>query len=139
MIRPPRDLQVEITSLTDEYYSLEEADTDSKEEMRQWFYKHASELLKLYYDFRCWIGDEGQLCDGHGNPLYMDNRTHEWIQDWDVNEQGFCVFPGTDKLILNTDGMAIKDPVMDTRLDKLYVYDRFENYIPERCFKDLSE
>ncbi len=77
--------------------------------MEQWVYDHASENLKLYMDYRNWVGDEGQLCDGKGNALLRNKDDRwSWIQDWDVNEQGYCVFEGTQELILNMDGKPIK-------------------------------
>ena len=68
------------------------------EAMKQWMYEHASEELRLYLEYRDWIGDEGQLCDGKGNILLSDPEDRwNWIQDWDVNEDGYCLFKGTQK------------------------------------------
>ena len=90
------------------------------QECRQWVYDHASEKLKLWMDYTGWIGDEGQLRDGKGNDLRYGNDYFGWIQEWDVNEDGYCMYKGTTELILNTDGSPIKNPVLDARLTYLF-------------------
>ena len=134
MMRPPRLLREEQKKLLNEYFCQYPDDerafytTDSdwfvNIRMKKWMYKHASELLQRYWDYRDWIGDEGQLCDGNGNILYLESKSNEWIQDWDVNEDGYCVFPGTSELILNVDGKPIKNPVLDSRVEELYSSER---------------
>lgn len=37
-----------------------------------------------------------------------------------MNEDGYCMFKGTQELILNTDGSPIKDPVLDKRVEEMY-------------------
>lgn len=134
MIRPPRLLRDEQKKLINEYfsqypdderafYSIDEEQFDNKR-MKKWLYSHASELLQRYWDYRDWIGDEGQLCDGNGNILYPESNSKEWIQDWDVNDDGYCVFPGTSDLILNVNGKPIKNPVLDSRVVELYSNER---------------
>lgn len=128
---PIQSLWDEEQKLTQEYYSqfTEEEmnyvmnDEELLEEDRrfdQWMNDHASEELRRWWDYCNWIGDEGQLCDGKGNLLLMDKEDRwSWIQDWDINEDGYCLYKGTNKLILNTDGTPIKNPVLDKRLADL--------------------
>lgn len=134
MIKPPRLLRDEQKKLLNEYftqypddereyYSVDEGRHENVR-MKKWLYKHASELLQRYWDYREWIGDEGQLCDGEGNILYANGDSKDLIQDWDVNEAGYCMYPGTDDLILNSNGKAIKNPVLDPRVQELYLSER---------------
>ncbi len=133
MIKPPRLLRDEQKKLLNEYftqypdderecYSVDEERLENAR-MKKWLYQHASELLQRYWDYRDWIGDEGQLCDGEGNNLYA-NGDSQLIQDWDVNDEGYCVFPGTDTFILNMNGKPIKNPVLDSRVQELYLSER---------------
>ena len=139
MMRPPRPLWEEeeslIQALCEEFFSplseeemkrelSDEEDRELNEAMKKWMNEHASEELRLYWEYCDWIGDEGQLCDGKGNILLSDPEDRwSWIQDWDVNEDGYCLFKGTKKLILDADGNPIKNPVLDKRVAELY-----ENY-----------
>ncbi|MBR6089719.1 MAG: hypothetical protein IKP86_07285 [Anaerolineaceae bacterium] len=86
----------------------------------QWIYDRASEKLKLWMDYTGWIGDEGQLCDGKGYPLRYGDSYLGWIREWDVSEDGYCLFKGTNELIRNTDGMPIENPVLDPRIADLF-------------------
>lgn len=134
MIKPPRLLRDEQKKLLNEYFS--QYPDDEREyycvdeerlenaRMKKWLYQHASELLQKYWDYRNWIGDEGQLCDGEGNNLYVNCDSQDLIQDWDVNSDGYCVFPGTDNLILNLNGKPIKNPILDPRVQELYESER---------------
>ena len=134
MIQPPRLLREEQKKLLNEYFIQYPDDEklyyDVDEErhenarMKKWLYKHASELLQRYWDYRDWIGDEGQLCDGEGNTLYANGNSKDLIQDWDVNNDGYCMYPGTDNLILNINGKPIKNPVLDPRVQELYLNER---------------
>lgn len=134
----PESLREEEDKLVEEFfaqYSEEEMQEEMTEEdevafdeyMRSWLYEHASELLRLYWNYRDWVGGEGQLCDGKGNYI-ISNKEHgcTTIHFWDVNEDGFCVYEGTDELILNTDGSPIKDPVLDKRVEMLDFEDEEE-------------
>lgn len=80
MIKPPRLLRDEQKKLLNEYftqypddereyYSVDEERLENAR-MKKWLYKHVSELLQRYWDYRDWIGDEGQLCH-----LTADGRT----------------------------------------------------------------
>ena len=121
-------LREEEEALVEEYFSQfseeemrremsEEEDQELEEDFKRWTYEHASEELRLYWDYRNWVGDEGQLCDGKGHILYSNPENGgSWIQDWDVNEDGYCVYGGTQELILNTDGTPIKNPVLEDRI-----------------------
>lgn len=132
MVRPPQVLQDEQSRLWksfleqipgDDLYSeeSEEAEKIFHEEIKRWFYEHGSEELKLYMEYRRWIGDEGELCDGNGVPLLTDsNYCLSWIQEWDVNDEGYCLYPDTKDLIINTDDNPIKNPVLDERVLALY-------------------
>ena len=132
MMIPPEPLWKESQALAYEYFSQfseeemhremsEEEGRKSHENFKQWMYEHASEELKLYWDYRSWVGDEHQLCDGKGHALLRDpDDSCSWIQDWDVNEDGYCLFNGTQKLILNTDGAPIKNPVLYKRVEDMY-------------------
>lgn len=132
MRKPPEPLWEEEQHLIEEFFSqfsdeemkremTDEEDTKFHEKMNRWLDEHASEELRLYWDYGNWVGDEGQLCDGKGNILLLDsNDCCSWIQDWDVNEDGYCVYEGTHDLILNTDGTPIKHPVLDKRVEDLY-------------------
>ena len=132
MMRPPEPLWDESQALAEEYFSQfseeemqremsEEEEQEFHEDFEHWMYEHASEELRLYWDYRSWVGDEGQLCDGKGNILLRDpENSWSWIQDWDVNEDGYCMFKGMQELILNTDGSPIKDPVLDKRVEEMY-------------------
>jgi len=105
--------------MTDEEHALWE------KELFEWMDKHESRELKLFGEYLKWHGDEGQLCDGNGRPLLTDSDDpFSWIQEWDVNEEGYCVYEGTDKLILNTDGTPIKNPVLDKSILELYEKER---------------
>ncbi|MBE6016326.1 MAG: hypothetical protein E7233_01780 [Lachnospiraceae bacterium] len=125
MMRPPDPLWDETQSLLDEYFSQfseeEMQEAIDEEDFNRWLDNHASEELKLYWEYRKWVGDEGQLCDGKGNDILLDEHNcWSWIQDWDVNEDGYCVFKGTDTLIMNYDGTPIKNPVLDKRVADMY-------------------
>ncbi len=111
---PPRPLWEEEETLTQALIkeflsplSEEEMDCEMNEEedqafheaMERWMNERASEELKLFWEYGKWIGDEGQLCDGKGNYLLTDH---------------------TQKVILNTDGTLIKNPVLDKRVSDLY-------------------
>jgi len=125
MFKPPEPLWEEEQSLIKEYFSQFSEDEMEKEmdddDFERWMEGHASEELKLYWEFRKWLGDENQLCDGKGNSLLTNPADKlSWIQDWDVNEDGFCVFTDTDQLILNSDGTPIKNPVLDKRVAEMY-------------------
>ena len=133
---PPRPLWEEEETLTQALIkeflsplSEEEMDCEMNEEedqafheaMERWMNECASEELKLFWEYGKWIGDEGQLCDGKGNYLLTDPEDRwSWIQEWDVSEDGYCLFKGTQNVILNTDGTPIKNPVLDKRVSDLY-------------------
>ena len=59
----------------------------------QWMYDHASAELWTYWDCPNWVGCKGQLRDGKGHIL-RSNPEDRWncIQDWDVNEDCYCVY-----------------------------------------------
>ena len=132
MMRAPRCLEEESDRLVEEFFSqyddveMKREMTDSEcasweKELHDWINLHASKELKLLWEYMNWHGDEGQLCDGKGKPLLTDPTDQfSWIQEWDVNEDGYCVYEGTDVLILNTDGKPIKNPVLDQRVVELY-------------------
>jgi len=50
------------------YFNVDEGRHENVR-MKKWLYKYASEVLQRYWDYRDWIGDEGQFCDGEGNNL----------------------------------------------------------------------
>ena len=143
MIKPPILLRDEQKKLLNEYFSqypddeqefyIENSEWFVNIRMKKWMYNHASEMLKRYWDYRDWIGEEGQLCDGEGNVLYANSNSKDWIQDWDVNEDGYCIFPGTQNLILNTNGKPIKNPILDSRVQELYLNERVI------CVADMAE
>lgn len=136
MRRPPRPLWEEEETLTQALIEIffsplseEERNREMSEEEEQefnktierWMDEHASEEMKLYWEYCNWVGDEGQLCDGKGHILLSNPEDPwSWIQDWDVNEDGYCLFEGTQELILNADGTPIKNPVLDKRVSDLY-------------------
>ena len=131
MIRSPECLWDEEQNLLNQFYSQlseEEMEREMSEEevenhrnaIDQWIKENGSEELNLYNEFRKWYGDEGQLCDGKGNYILQNDSPRSFIQDWDVNEEGYCIYEGTDTLVLNTDGTPIKDPVLDQRVVRLY-------------------
>lgn len=136
MIRMPQCLMDEERKLTEEFlsqYSENEMNremTDDEyasweKELLEWMDQHESRELKLFGEYLKWRGDEGQLCDGNGRPLLTDpDEPYSWIQEWDVNEEGYCLYKGTDKLILNTDGTPIKNPVLDKSILELYEKER---------------
>ena len=127
---PPNLFWEEEQKLAKEYYSqfseeemehimTEEEEKEADRQFDQWMNEHASEYLKLWWDYRRWIGDEGELRDGNGHRL-LDEDNY-WIQEWDVNEDGYCLYKGTNEMILNTDGTPIKNPVLDRRIQDLGV------------------
>ena len=132
MIRMPKCLEEEDDRLTAEFlsrYAEEEMKREMSDEeyasweteLNDWMNAHASNELKQFWEYMKWHGDEGQLCDGNGKPLLTDsNDSFSWIQEWGVNEDGYCVYQGTDTLILNTDGTPIKNPVLPPEVEALY-------------------
>lgn len=130
MIKPPRALADEQRILIETYFSKFPEDTErvwnideqrlENDRMRLWLYEHASPFLRLYWDWRNWYGDEGQLCDGTGKTLRANGAGQGWIQDWDVDDQGFCLFKGTQERILSPDGNPVRNPVLDARVKRLY-------------------
>ena len=130
MIRPPDSLGAEMMRLVEKFLHSQPVDENDcfledeevfDRRMNEYVYSHASELLRLYLDYRNWVGDEHQLCDGKGN--YLGGVGWEpdiWIQDWDVSEDGYCLYSGTNQLILNNDGTPIKNPELDIRVERLY-------------------
>lgn len=112
-----------------EHVMTEEEEKEADRQFDQWMNEHASENLKLWRDYRRWIGDEGQLCDGNWHSLRHGDDDFGWIQEWDINEDGYCLYKGTNELILNTDGKPIKNPVLDKRIQDLFdAYDAEYNY-----------
>ena len=125
---PPEPLWNEEQKLADRFFSrfpvkelerimTEEEQKEMDRAFDRWMKKHASEELKLWWDYTGWVGDEGQLCDGKGHSLGSGRAGR--IREWDVSAEGFCLVKGTDILILNTDGTPIKNPVPDRRLARL--------------------
>ena len=84
-----------------EHVMTEEEEKEADRQFDQWMNEHASENLKLWRDYRRWIGDEGQLCDGNWHSLRHGDDDFGWIQEWDINEDGYCLYKGTNELILN--------------------------------------
>ena len=118
MMQAPQSLWEEYQKLVNIFFSqlpefiwdhepTKEEEAEFDQETNQWIFEHGSNELKLWLDYRNWIGDEGQLCDGKGNYLKQGDGYYDWIQEWDVNEGGYCVYKGTNELILNTDGTPI--------------------------------
>ena len=135
MIKPPKLLFDEEMKLIEEYFSLFPEDRVkiySVDEQRlenprmfQWLYDNASAELKLYWDYRNYLGDECQLCDGKGIPLKLSSDNGAaWIQEWDVDKDGHCLYKNTNELIRNTDGTPIKTPKLDERVIELYQKER---------------
>ena len=132
MIRMPKCLEEEDVRLTAEFLSRYDEEEMKREmsdeecsswetELNEWMNAHASNELKLFWEYMKWHGDEGQLCDGNGKPLLtVPNDPFSWIQEWDVNKDGYCVYQGTDTLILNTDGTPIKNPILPPEIEALY-------------------
>ncbi len=132
MIRAPQCLEEESNRLVAEFFSQYDSEEMKREmsdeemaswekELHGWLDQHASKELKLFWEYMKWHGDEGQLCDGHGKPLLTDpDDSFSWIQEWGVNTDGYCVYEGTDTLILNTDGTPINNPVLAPEVEALY-------------------
>ena len=132
MIRAPKCLEEESDRLTAEFFSQynereiqremsDEELVSWETELNEWINSHASKEFKLFWEYKNWHGDEGQLCDGKGKPILTDpDDPVSWIQEWDVNEDGYCVYKGTNTLILNNDGTPVKNPVLSAEVEALY-------------------
>lgn len=82
----------------------------------EWIYKYASDNLRLLLNYERWIADEGQLLDGSGNYIKDIYGKHEYIFEWAVDDEGYCIYKDTTKYILDYDGHPIKNPVYDRKL-----------------------
>ena len=138
--RLPEVLEEETIHLLEAYWDAHLGeDSFIREEFEKWIYDHASMEIKANLDYSNWVGDEGQLRDGEGNDLLTDPDDHySWIQDWDVDAEGYCVYEGTNQRVLNKDGSPIKNPVYPACLDGLYDIEHLDSDLRRYHKKELD-
>ena len=90
--------------VTDEEYESDDNDSIMKG-LLPWMMEHASPLLKLYLEYDSFCGDEGQLLDRDGSA--MRDEDGFWVQEWIVDENGFCFDRTTKKQLFYSDGTPV--------------------------------
>ena len=102
---------------TDHEYEADESDSIIAG-LSPWMLAHASPLLKLYMEYDSFCGDEAELLDKDGSRMLDENGF--WIQEWTVDENGFCYDRFTGKQLFYSDSTPVIQREMPEELKPFF-------------------